>query len=78
MWEALYFDLGSPKIHLSGDENVIANPPDDTVSRLRFNLNPQNGQQFICSGSWAMMFEFDKLPHNNNLQVGLGPNYTST
>ena len=45
--------FGSSSNNNSGDEHVIANPPDDTVSRLRFNPNPQNGQQFICSGSWA-------------------------
>jgi len=35
-----------------GEEHTIANSPEDTVSRLKFN--PSNPQaQFICSGSWA-------------------------
>ena len=35
-----------------GNDHTIANPPEDTVSRLRFNPTAQNNQ-FICSGSWA-------------------------
>ena len=57
---------------------MITNPQDDTVSRLRFNPNPQNGQQFINFGSWRNDVRIEKLPHNNNPQVRLGPQFTPT